>query len=597
MEGVTSLLRIRVINRFDAGNSEVTNDLPHLHQSSWTVVAMQPGNPGNSALGSFTIPLHPPGTEQFRAAKAIYDQLRRYQRVEAYISHDGASLGKLAFAGIVTGIRKTYGDTPTYELSGASDVELAKMSRPFPGEFLGKDVTSAMVKSYLGTNELGASDAFNPFTPANYTSTNLVGATAGTWTGTTDDGLNVVSCTTGSGAALISKTGASANDRWHTQYVEMTGRLKPSSDAANAGAVGIGITNSSANTNDIVYSSVVSYVQNGRYVVDGYLTVYTGGSLIRQTVVKDALTNLDDPDGFIPVTIGVLCTTAGNATGAATASLVINGRVVFGQYPCPDMGTTVHYPALLFAIPSTGSATCYLTNLAQFTRFTTDGLSTAAAFGNGSISTSTHSLGFGVDPGPSFLETWTRLATRDGWYWRYTPQPYVVGTRTLGTVDFAPDPGSDLTASVIFRRDAGNLVSLDFNNNADPLSADVALSGQSTPDGGGIAYWRDLGTLGTYGVIQDEAISFTHSDFNTLRRAAKQVNANKIALDTLGAKTAVVLRDPQFADTYRELDKITIHDPEMGCNYQSCRIMARTFTEGNPLETLILDQFSEDFTA
>ena len=58
---------------------------------------------------------------------------------------------------------------------------------------------------------------------------------------------------------------------------------------------------------------------------------------------------------------------------------------------------------------------------------------------------------------------------------------------------------------------------------------------------------------------QKEYLSFTHPDFNSLRRAAFQINANKIALDTLGAKTAVVMRDPQYADTYRELDKITIH--------------------------------------
>lgn len=595
-EGIPGYLRIRVIKRFDAGNAEVTNDLPHLHQSKWTVAAMQPGNPGSTALGSFTIPLHPPGSEGYAAAKATYDSLARYQRVEAYISPDGASLGKLAFAGVITGIRKTYGTNSAYELTGVSDLGLANMSRPFPGELLSNDVTSAIVKSYFGTNELGWSDTFSPFTAANYTSTNLPGNTAGTWSSGTDDGFNVVTISTGTGAAFLSKTGAAANDRWHCQYVEVTGRLKPSTDATNAGAVGVGINTTGTTLNDGVMGYFTAQATSaGRWNLAATLARITG-SLAFSPTIANLLLNSDDPQGFIPFTVGLLVSIGGNSGASANMSLMINGRVVIGQYPIAyDPGTVTRYPFLFFGAAATGTATAYMTNFVQMTRFTTDGPATTAAFGNGTLSTSTRSLGYGVDPGPTFLEAWSRLATREGWYWRYTPQAYVVGTRTLGTVDYAADPGTDLTNSVIFRRDQGNLVDLQFNNNGDPLAADTALSGQSTLDGGGIGYWRDVGTLGKYGVIQDEALSFTHSDFNSLRRAAYQVNANKIALDTLGAKTAVVLRDPQVADTYRELDKITIHDPEMGLNYQSVRIMARTFTEGQATETLLLDQFSENF--
>ena len=596
IEGVVSKLRIRVIAPFTGGNSEITNDLPHLHQSTWTVVAMQPGNPGSSALGSFTIPLFPPGTEQFRAARAIYDQLRRYLRVEAYISHDGASLGKLAFTGVITGIPKLGGPSPRYELTGASDTQFALMSRPFPGEFLSNDVTSAMLKSYLGTNELGVADTFNPFTAANYTSTNLGGFTAGTWTGTTDDGFNVVSNSTGTGAILISKTGTTPNDRWHTHYVEVTGRISPSSDATNAGQIGIGISNSNANLNDGMMGFVNVFKDAGsRYEMDVQINGYVGGVATATPVMPGVMRNVDDPQTMIPFTVGALITTGGNSNGTATLSLIVNGKVVLINRTTYVIGTATRYPVLSFAAPASGSATAYFTNLIHMTRFTTDGGSTAAAFGNGTISTSTISLGYGVDPGPNFLETWTRLATRTGWYWRYTPQAYVIGTRTLGTVDFEADPGTDRTASVIFNQEQGNLVSLEFNNNADALAADTALTGQSTLDSGGFATWRDIATLQKYGVIQDEALGFTHSDFNSQRRASYQINQNKINLDTLGAKTAVVVRDPRFADTYRELDKITIHYPEMGCNYLACRIMARTFSENSPTEILILDQFSEDF--
>jgi len=552
---------------------------------------MQPGNPGSSALGSFTIPLFTPGSEQFAAAKVYYDALTRYQRVEAY------SGGRLMFAGVITGIRKTYGPNAVYELTGASDLQLANMSRPFPGELLSNDVTSAIVKSYLGQNELGWADTFNPFTAGNYTSTNEPGGSAGTWSGATDDNFNVVSISTGTNAVLISKTGAVANDRWHTHYIEVTGRLLPTNDPVNGGSVGVGISNTSSDVNDGVIGIVTAKTANGRVYLNGYLNRYTGGTLTAQPQIPVALSNADDPQGYVALTVGLLLTDGGSSASSPSACLVVNGKVILGPFLTGyAAGAVTRYPLLKFTGGVGGTATAYLTNFVQMTRFTTDGPSTAATFANGTITTATHSLGYGVDPGSTFLEVIQRLATRDGWYWRYTPQPYVIGTRTLGTVDFAADPGADLTTKVIFSRAAGNLVGLELNNNGDPLAADTALSGQSSLDGGGIGYWRDVGTLGKYGVLQDEALSFTHSDFNSLRRASFSINANKIALDTLGAKTAVVIRDPQYADTYRELDKITIHDPEMGCNMLACRIMARTFKENDPTETLVLDQFAEDFT-
>src|SRR6185312_590950 len=186
----------------------ITDDLPHLHAITYEVRAMQPGNPGSSAIGSFTIPLFPPGSEQYAAARAIYDRLDYFQRVEFYASHDGASLGNLVFARIITGIRRGTGQAPVLELTGISDVGLLNLSRPLPGEILrlsygtGLSTTASyrQARNYLGTNELGVADNFSPYTSANYTSTNAPSLAAGTWSSTTDDGLSVVTCSTGTGA-------------------------------------------------------------------------------------------------------------------------------------------------------------------------------------------------------------------------------------------------------------------------------------------------------------------------------------------------------------------------------------------------------------
>ena len=304
------------------------------------------------------------------------------------------------------------------------------------------------------------------------------------------------------------------------------------------------------------------------------------------------LANVDDPEGMIPLTVGLLDTIGGQGSAVASAHLIVNGKMVVTSTSALDMATT-NYPFLFFGTPATGSAAAYETNLVQMTRFTSD-FASGSTFANGTISTATHSLGYGMDPGTTFLENWSKLATREGWYWRYTPQPYVVGTRTLGKVDFAADPGTDRTASVIFDRADGTLVDLALSANADNAASGTATLAQSSPDGAGIGFWRDINTMTKYGVIDDMSLAFTAADFNTARRAAYQIVSNKINLGTSGSKTITILRDPQTADVWRELDRVTINDPETGIYRRSARIIGYTFDEGQPTQTLMLDQFSAD---
>jgi hypothetical protein len=141
----------------------------------------------------------------------------------------------------------------------------------------------------------------------------------------------------------------------------------------------------------------------------------------------------------------------------------------------------------------------------------------------------------------------------------------------------------------------GNLVDLQLTANTDAFSTGVALIGQPTPDGGGIGVFRDLASIVKYGVVEDAALSMPAGTFNALRRHAFQMISNRIALSSTGAKTAVVLRDAQTADVWRELDKVMIHDPEIGINYLVARIIGYSFDEGMPTQPIILDQFGEDF--
>src|SRR5579864_7520527 len=596
--GIKSYLRYRAVNRITG--QEITPDLPCLHNGVWSVAAMQPGNPGSAALGEFTIGLHPPGSRGYRLAKPIYDQLDRFIRIEAYLSGTGLSMGGAPrFAGPILDMPSDYGENgDSFELHGATDLYWANYSMPFPGELLAQDVTSNVLKSYLGTNEpSAANDTFNPFVAGNYTSTNLPGGSSGTWSGTTDDGFNVVSCSSGQSAVLLAKAGAAANDRWHSQYIEITGRMNPSADAGNAGTVGVGLSSANNSTNNSVVGYITAYKQNGRYNLNANILSFAGGSSNGSVLIPNALSNVDDPQGFIKFTIGLLVTAS---NGMANVALTVNGKVVAVQYSTVfSPGLATNYPLIHYSIPSSGGNTIYVSKLMQFTRFSADGASTAAAFAPGSITTSTHSLQFATDPGPSFLDLWSRLATREGWYWRYTPQAFTgsggppAAPRTLGTVDFAADPGSDLTHSVIIKR-GENLVHLGLSGNADLLMSGTATAGPPSLDGGGLSFWRDIATMTKYGVIEDQSQAWTAPEFNALARYSQQIVSNKIAVGTIGSKRAVVLRDPLTADRWRELDRITIHDPEQNLNYQSARVLAYDFTEGDVRQNVVLDQFSAE---
>lgn len=603
--GIRGYLRYRVVNRFDAGNSEVTNNLPHT-ASTWKVAALQPGNPSSGALGEFTITLPEPGSAEFMANLALILGLKRYQRIEGYLGYDvdvagiGLSAASMKFAGLITGITITDDPQPKTELRGVTDLGLWNMYRPFPGELLANLVTTSLIKEFMGSNELGWSDTFNPFTAGNYVSTNTPAHTAGTWSGTTDDGLNVAACSSGTGAALLSKNGVQYNDGPFTMYAEAQVRLNPSADANSAGQTGLGFSNSNANCS----TSVVAYVEafkslSGRYGLNAKFAVYSAGSLINSGSLPGVLADVDDPSGMIPLTIGILISDSGNATNSAQVTLVVNGSPVFGQqltsYPG---GAGIQYPFLFFGNPATGTATTNMTNLVQFMRFTADANPATAAVIAGTFGTSTNSVGYGVDPGPSFLDLWTRLQNREGWWLRYTPRPYVVGARTLGTLDFALEPGVDRSAgssagpNVIFSRSKGNLERLTIEDNADLYASGVEAIGQSTLDGGGLSSWHDIATLVSVGVIDDQMLSFTASDFNTQRAAARRIMSNKTAIGSAGSKTAVVVRDESTADVWTLLDKVTIDAPDFGLNNLTARIIAREFTEGSPTERITLDQFS-----
>lgn len=603
MEGLPVLVRYRVINRVTG--QVLTEDMPHLHQSKWTITGFQPGSPGSTMIGSFEIPLHPPGSEKYRVVKKIVDASADYfLRIEGYLSHYGTVIGGApAFAGLIRNIEKSYGDSGTYMLTGVTDVGYANYSKPFPGSYLylkyGSGLSTAssyrQARHYFGTNEPGGIDNFNPFVAANYVSTNMPTLTAGAWTAGTDDGRPVVQCSSGGGAVLIKQQGAAAGDSLHRQYVEASGRMKPSSHITNAGVAFVGITKAAGNVTNSLCCLLVAGFNTATQVWDMSVRIrqVSAGSLSDLVTATFPLTGVSDPESMIAFSMALSWTGNDSPFGA---QVVVNGRTIFSTVTVTaiEPGTGVCYPFIGFGTPASGSATVYYANLVQAILYSDDGHPGIAMFKPGVIGTPQYSLPLSSTPAANHLDQWARSATRESWYLRYTPVAYVPGVRTVGVVDMNTGPGSDLSQQVIFDRKKGNLISLSISGNADQFMSGTQTAGPPSADGGGLAIWRDISSVGRYGIIDDASLSLVSPNFNELWHASQAIMANKLALGTAGAKKAVVLRDPTTAGKWREQDFVSINDAEMDVNYLRTRIVGYTFVEGDPLQTIFLDQFSID---
>ena len=607
LEGVPSYLRYRIVNRLNAQIGalpvEVVANLPHLHQSTWNERAMQPGAPGSVAIGDFKIPLHPPGSEGFKAAWPLYQLVMpgvgEGLRVEGYLAdvgevanNVGVPGAELPHSGIITEVAWST-NPPMFELRGKTDAALLDMQRTYPGEIIHNTAYDSVtiVKEFTTNYLVGVSDQFNPFTAGNYTSTNLPALTAATWSGTTDpNGVNpnVVSASTGTGAVLISKTsmGQVDGDPLSTQIVECICRLKTTStDVGHAGTVGIGFSASSANASDSLFAYLIAKYNSttARYDLDVVLTSYVAGVETGATNFSSGLTNVDDADGYIPLQMQFIQQGAG---GVNTVRFVVNGSPLNTVGTGPTYGINPVYPMIHFRIPAAGSATAYFTNLLA-------GRRVQGMFSNGSFGTPVHKFRVNQQPAPTFLDMLTLCSGVEGWYWRIDSSVVSSTSGFCGQINMnaLTSIGTDHSADVIFEEEV-NLVSLTQQGNADTFGSDLQFNGYADSTSGGISYARNLTAMNTYGWLSGVGMSMTVQDYSGLLRQGAKVATNKGTPG--GSYVAKVVRDPGTADKFRELDYVTIHCPTLGVDHQKMLVMSYDFTEGEATQTLTLGQYGTD---
>jgi len=581
-------MKYRVVNRVT--RAEVIHDLFHLG-SSWRINAMQPGLSGASAIGDFTITLPPPFTEEYRAHFADYSLLDYFLRIEGYVE---AIAGQPKVAGFITGITE---DSGQYVLTGATDPWLAQRQRAFPGENL-VEYTYGMWRYWLGGTEVGFSDDFSGASPlTNYTSTHVPGLTSGTWTATTDDGLPSVTCSTGTGATLLSTTATnlSANDDRSASLLELTGRiLVNGTDATNNGEIGL-VFGADANNCTLVK---VRLRRNGTIPNNNTADITcqrwaAGVSVAGPTTVTAALTTVGPTaiPGYADVQIQVNISTS---TVGGGIWVTVNGQLIPG-------GSTTQYQAFdnmqpadltnvqigpYFGVPATSTAQAYVASLYTMVRFT-NGNSNRAALFTGTFNDTLSNIGVVGTAGPAFLDQFQRATEMEGRYWRYTPQALVPGIRTIGSFAWGTSPGTDVSGSVRFLG-GDNLVDVLRTPPAAGVSTSVQLNGPASDSGGQIIA-RNKSALATYGVIDDNQLNLTAQEYRSLRKNAQSLVGSQGS--PASAVTLVVLRDPQTADRWRELDIIYAHWPERGISNQIYKVFSYTLEEGSPRQQIQVGQY------
>jgi len=181
------------------------------------------------------------------------------------------------------------------------------------------------------------------------------------------------------------------------------------------------------------------------------------------------------------------------------------------------------------------------------------------------------------------LELWNIAANTEGFVWRKNPKAGLYAD----TVDFSATAGADTSGKVRFEEGI-NLVDLQVTANALPLATEVELLGAPGPDNNGSITWHSITAMRTYGVIADSYALPDVADFLSQRSHVQKVGANRAKPGI--AKKITVLRDPDTADKWRELDTVTIHSPRLGVYNQLVTVLGYTFDEGSANQDILGDQ-------
>ncbi len=570
----------------------VVDDLHHLHDSTWHVVTMQPGQQGGSAIGDFTIPLYGPKHDMWSDYWFNeYSLIVGGMRIEGYWADSPA--GAPAFTGIIVKLDVAVRDG-TATLTGLDWIAIEHMSLGLVGEFAVGTTGGLVARDYIAVNEYRMMDDMAGHGVLNGTWNNPGAAWGGP---VADEGIQAWTEADTTGVHLLQHT---TNFSSYSPVCVIEAWFHFSPSVYTAGSIGeLGLI---VGFDGLGASALNGYILRAALVGDGgppdtYHVLAEVGHFTAGTGTIDlsvsCLTGLTGDHRFQITAIGD-CRLAGKVIWR----IMINGKDVtaFVTY-------TASPPTGYVGVRWPGSANVGQVWMSQFV-FTQRRVNTKW-MKQGNIDTSTGPPAGNIPVnGQSFLDMITFGASIAGCRIRKrTAADFSGDFIDLGVVPTkggaATNVGRDLTGSVKFQW-GRNLVDLKLEGNLQSLATEIRMSGDASSAGGGNVNWVSIlnaqsigveaGSLANTIALTEQNVDVGTADALALRRQGE--NAATIRSAPNQAKTVTILRTPDVAEMFHELDLVELDCPPVDILDMPALVVGYTFRERSPFMDVQLDEWT-----
>lgn len=568
-EGVPGFLKIRVLDN----NTGVVliPDLPHTPAATYTVRALQGGIPNASVIGDFTIPLFTPDSDAFRRNREVLLKLAVGQRVEMF--RGDVLTGIPVFSGVITKIRRQLDGL--WEVSGSDSLWLLQQSQAFQSEqILAPFPAKFSYDVYRATREVVWDDDFSgSFPGSNYTNNG--------WVSTTDPyfGQPAVYSTAQSPtiAWMVTNQTWGNNSQYAPCEITIQGSLVGGTADAEASIFLLG-DNAQTGSGYLVRADLLP--SGSAWNVSCQIWTIVAGTYTKVAWNDTAFTNVNQVFTF---ELSAVIYQYG------TSRVIVNRLNGKGTCNWPTTSLVASGGIGLRCSPAAGGSPATYVNRLRF--LSRPGNWGTNRFGVGNAASSTVNVqNTVVVNGQTHLDMLMLASETDGYWIRKNPG---YGYKS-DTLDYAVSPGSDLSSSIIFE-EGDNVLKAEIAPVSELYATDVRVNGIPDSaiaggDSGGSFTWSQVQPVGNMALI-DTVSDLGIPGYGLLRAYAFKTGARKA--NPIQATQLTVLRTPETMDKWRELDYVTTHCPTVGVYRRKQQVIGYTFTEGDPTQTVYLDQFPD----
>ena len=574
---VLAELNIRVVD--SNTGTEIISELPHLHQSTWRVRGLQPGATGSAQLGSFTIPLHAPRSNEGHAAKRLYDLLDKGQRIEAYLSGSGGSVPYQT--GVITApFDRTFGP---WVINGQDSLWWLQQSQLFPGEQVGPSTgPSRLVQLFGSTREVVYDSYANALTTVSGTINNV----------TADPQFGLPGISAAGTAIAMNQFGGgwNANQQYnlpthpsdaYASALTVWGTIFSDTNTTNAGAVGIFFLADLTGANGYLCEVFTAYSGSAStgYNVGVRLWSETAG-VFTQLSQGTVFTGLQSNTFPYELT----CVLFNNNNTGYNFHIVLNGKDTGVGYQTTSLLRSSGFIGVRFSEP--GAFTQYINRLRFESRTGQYGSGTWGTnrFQAGTVTNTTAVIPFITSQNQTHLDIIQLAMALDGFVCKKAPgRGYKGDVLTYGLL------GADLSAQVKFvegenviEQGTGVFALADLFSNVTRYS--TVPGGNS----GGTIEWSPIANVGDMALI-DIVTDVGAPDSSLQMASAIQVAARKS--NPLQAYQVGIVRTSDVAEQFGVYDYVQVDLPTLRIYKQKLQVIGWDFKERQGDMPVFLNQF------